>query len=51
MESKKFKKYVDERLKSCINTLFKKSDEYSRNNDKHHNFKRAGMMRNKSSVE
>jgi hypothetical protein len=48
MNSKDFKKYVDKRLKSCVDTLFQKSDEYSRTDDKHHNFKRAGAMNNES---
>lgn len=48
MNTKDFKKYVNKRLKSCVDTLFSKSDEYSRIDDKHHNFKRAGKMHNES---
>lgn len=48
MNTKDFKKYVDKRLKDCVDTLFKKSDEYSRIDDKHHNFKRAGAMKGES---
>ena len=47
MTPEEFKLFVDERLKSCLDKLHGgKAAEYSRNNDRLHNFKRAGEMSN-----
>jgi hypothetical protein len=42
MEIEQFNELVDERFGKCRETLCTKSEEYARNNDKLHNFKRAG---------
>ncbi|MFA5153126.1 MAG: hypothetical protein WC554_11235 [Clostridia bacterium] len=41
-----FKKVVDRRVKKCTSLMYgTKDEEYSRNNDKLHNFKRAAELK------
>jgi hypothetical protein len=44
MTNEEFKKLIQHRLNDCINVMTAKSDEYSRNNDKLHNFKVAAAF-------
>jgi hypothetical protein len=44
-----FKKIVDNRVKECTTLMYgSKNEEYSRNGDKLHNFKRAGKLTNET---
>lgn len=44
-----FKTIVSKRIIACTDLMYgSKNNEYSRNNDKFHNFKRAGSMRNRT---
>jgi len=51
MNETDFLKLVKERQAKCYALLVKKSGEYSRNNDKLHNFKMAARMEGKSPEE
>lgn len=44
MTNEKFNEIAHEQISRCENTLCKKSDEYSANNDKLHNFKQAANL-------
>jgi len=47
MELEDFKILTVERFRACLDLMCgKKNEEYSRNNDKLHNFKTAAMIRN-----
>jgi hypothetical protein len=44
MTNEDFKQLIHHRLNSCVNVMTAKSDEYSRNDDKLHNFKVAAAF-------
>ena len=46
MKQEDFNKVVDEVMAACSETLAPKGEEYSRNGDRLHNFKVAGLMQN-----
>ncbi len=50
MNAREFKKIVKDRQKQTKDTLLTKAAEYAKNNDRLHNFKRAGLM-NKQTPE
>lgn len=51
MNNELFDKVTAKRIKTCIDVLCKKSDEYSADNDKLHNFKVAGALQGCSDVK
>ena len=51
MNNEMFNKVTEERIKMCVDVLCKKSDEYSTDNDKLHNFKVAGALQGCSDVK
>lgn len=44
MKSDRFEKLAEARFEKCLEVLNRKSEEYMRNDDKLHNFKRAGQL-------
>lgn len=44
MNNEMFDNVTEERIKMCVDVLCRKSDEYSTDNDKLHNFKVAGAL-------
>ena len=44
MDRDRFNILVDERIQQCINVLVAKDKEYSRNNDRFHNFKKTARI-------
>ena len=51
MNNEMFNHVTEERIKMCIDVLCRKSDEYSTNNDKLHNFKVAGALQGCSDIK
>lgn len=51
MTPEKFNEIVDKRLSKCRETLTVKAGEYASEQDRLHNFKRAGDMQNISDAE
>ena len=51
MNNEIFNKVTEERLKTCINVLCRKSDEYSTDEDRLHNFKVAGALQGCSDIK
>lgn len=46
-----FKKVLEARVEKIRATLIRKAEQYCRNNDRLHNFRRAAAFRNKSMAE
>lgn len=51
MNNSTFNKVTEERLQACIDVMCKKSNEYSTDNDKLHNFKVAGALQGCSDIK
>ena len=51
MNNEMFNKVTEERIKKCIDVMCKKSDEYSTDSDKLHNFKIAGALQGCSDIK
>lgn len=51
MNNELFEKVTEERIKKCVDVLCTKSDEYSTDNDKLHNFKVAGDLQGCTQVK
>lgn len=51
MNNSTFNKVTEERLQACIDVMCKKSNEYSTDNDKLHNFKVAGSIQGCSDIK
>lgn len=51
MNHSEFEKLVTSRLDGCVRVLLQKNKEYSSTTDRLHNFKRAGIARNESSIK
>ena len=51
MNNEMFNKVTEERLQACIDVMCRKSNEYSTDNDKLHNFKVAGALQGCSDVK
>jgi hypothetical protein len=51
MNNKIFNKVTTERINKCLDVMLKKSDEYSSEKDKLHNFKVAGALQGCSDIK
>ena len=51
MNNETFNKVTGERIRLCLEVLCRKSDEYSTDNDKLHNFKVAGALQGCSDIK
>ena len=51
MNNEMFNKVTEERLQACIDVMCRKSNEYSTDNDKLHNFKVAGALQGCSDIK
>ena len=51
MNNEMFNKVTEERIKMCVDVLCRKSDEYSTDEDRLHNFKVAGALQGCSDVK
>lgn len=51
MNNSTFNKVTSERIKKCLDVMCSKSDEYSTENDKLHNFKVAGELQGCSDIK
>jgi len=51
MNAREFKKIVKDRQKHTQETLLTKATEYAKDNDRLHNFKRAGLMNDQTPAQ